>query len=392
MMRLGFCLLLVVVVLAGCGGSGREGDVVATVGDHPITREFLHQRLSEMPPRVQDEFSSEEGMKKLLDGIIDEEAFYLAALDMNLEENAEVKRLIESAHRRVLIQSYYTREIAPFTKMTEEDMRTFYEENLDLFTKPVESEVRQVVLGSRADAERVRGMLVNGANWERIVQEHCVDKLTKDRKGRMGPVQVNSGIIPLVGTSSEMSEIIDTLTVGTVSPIVETGKGFHILTVDQRHPEEVLPFEKAQRTIQAQHGPEFAEKVRKEKAGLLREKYGVQILKDPTPEVAVDPEEEGKAARSAAKLFELAQSSTQPMDRIKYYDEIVRNYSDDEHACEAQFMIGFVYSEELHNYDLAREAFLKVMERKETCDGELVQSAEWMLENMGTEPPPFEEP
>jgi hypothetical protein len=290
-----------------------------------------------------------------------------------------------------LIQSYYTREIAPFTQMTEEDMRTYFEENLDLFTKPMESEVRQVVLGSRADAERIRAMLVEGAKWDRIVQDYCVDKMTKDRKGRMGPVQENSGIVPLVGTSYEMSAIIDTLTVGTISPIVETSKGFHVFTVEKRYPEEVQPFEKARRAIQMQHGSDFAEKVRREKATLLREKYGVEILKDPSPEVAVQSEEDDESRRGAAKLFELAQSSTKPLDRIKYYNEIVQNYAADVHACEAQFMIGFVYSEELHNYDLAREAFLKVLERRDSCDGELVESAEWMLENMGTEPPPFDE-
>ncbi|MBM3321157.1 MAG: peptidyl-prolyl cis-trans isomerase [Candidatus Eisenbacteria bacterium] len=388
MKRLGMLSLFVLVLLAGCGKPGGKGEVLATIGNRTITTADLDRRLAEMPPNVQTQFEGEEGRKRLLEGMLDEEAFLLAALGMDLDENLEVKGQIESAKRRVLIQAYYQREVAPYTQMTEEDMLRFYEENPDEFTRPEEAEVRQVVLSNEADAEMVRRKLLAGEPWEPIVEKYCVDLPTKNRRGVIGPVGKNASIIPLVGTSPELAGMIDTLTVGTISPPVKTAKGYHVITVERRTPETLMAFEKIRDTIRRNYSPVFAEKVRKERVSALREKYKTRIVREPGVAAAGGAEED--AERPAAKLFDLAQATTDPKDRIKYYNEIVRNYPDDPHACEAQFMIGFVYSEELHDYDQARAAFAKVRDDNR-CGEDLHKNAEWMLEHMGTEPPEFQD-
>ncbi|MFH1277345.1 MAG: peptidylprolyl isomerase [Candidatus Eisenbacteria bacterium] len=386
-----FPLLLVLsgTLLIGCGGSGKEGDVVARIGDHVITRADLERRLAEMPPNIQSQFEGEEGGEKLLEGMLDEEAFLLAALDMKLEENPEVKRRIESAERGVLIQSYYQREVLPYTQMTETDMIAYYEENLEEFTRPEESEVRQVVAATEAEALEARRRLLRGDSWEAVVAEHCVDIPTKTRAGRIGPIQKNASIIPLVGSSYELMMMIDSLTVGTISPVVKTGKGYHVITVEQRNPETEVAFEKVRETIRRNYSQRFAEKVRKEKVALLKEKFGVEIV--PSALDAGVTGAKGEEERPAEKLFKLAQSSSDPLTRIKYYREIVVNYGDDSHVCEARFMIGFVYAEELHDFDLARATFQEVIDHGAECGDDLVKNATWMLENMGSEPPEFED-
>ncbi|MBN1827327.1 MAG: peptidyl-prolyl cis-trans isomerase [Candidatus Eisenbacteria bacterium] len=389
MRRFAALLLPVSLFVLACGGSGGDGEVVAVIGDRSITTRDVDRRLAEMPQRIQGEFVGPEGRKKLIEGLMDEEAFLLAAEEQDLEKNPEVKRQIDSARRRVLIQAYYNREVVPYTQMTEEDMRDYYDEHMDLFTRPEESEVRQVVVESEETAARVRRMLLDGATWEHVVGKYCTDLPTKKRNGRIGPVQKNASIIPLVGTSAELSRCIDTLTIGTISPVIKGPKGYHVFTVEQRNAEAVMPFEKVQETIRRNYASAFAEEVRKAKVKELHEKYGSRILKDPTQVVESEELDED---RQAAKIFQLAQNATDPLQRIKYYDEIVRNHPDDPYACEAQFMIGFVYSEELHNFDRAREAFEKVLARGgDGCKQELIDSATWMLQNMGGTPPEFNE-
>ena len=95
-------------------------------------------------------------------------------------------------------------------------------------------------------------------------------------------------------------------------------------------------------------------------------------------------------AEEAKILFERAQKVNDPKQRIDYYEEIIEKYPEDEHVCEAQFMIGFVYAEELNNFDEARTALQSVINMETGCSDELKSSARWMLENMGKEPPDFE--
>lgn len=392
MLRHAGLLILLLVLFAGCGGDNTGETVVARVGDHQITREDINRRLGTMPPNVRQQFETEEGRQRLLEGMIEEEAIFVAALEQKLQDKPLVKRRIYEERRRVLIQSYYQREIEPYTLMTEDDLRSYYEERLDdLYTKPLESVVRQVVLGSRGEAERVRQLLVEGADWAQIVDNYCIDEPTKKRLGRIGPVAAQAALIPLVGSAPEMTATIDSLTVGTISPVVQTSKGFHVLTVTERIPEALLPFEKMKETIQRTFQSSFNDKVRKEKVAVLQEKYGVTIMSDKIANVGEVLDEEAVAKTEEAQiLFERAQKVADPQQRIDYYEEIIRDYPEDEHVCEAQFMVGFVYSEELNNFDLARDALQAVIDRETGCSDELKSSARWMLENMGKEPPKFE--
>ena len=58
---------------------------------------------------------------------------------------------------------------------------------------------------------------------------------------------------------------------------------------------------------------------------------------------------------------------------------------------QSQFMIGFINSEELKNYDEAEKAFRELLRRYPKS--ELAESAHWMLDHMRTEEaPPFMNP
>ena len=61
MIRILSLLLAGVVLFAGCGGSGEEGEPVARIGDKVITDEMLKRRVAEMPPQTQARFEGEEG-------------------------------------------------------------------------------------------------------------------------------------------------------------------------------------------------------------------------------------------------------------------------------------------------------------------------------------------
>ncbi len=391
--RLFLVLIVAFGVLAGCGGdvSKRQGVVIAKVGDRTITRDMIESRLADMPPQIRAEFESPEGRDRLLEGLIDEEAFLLAALEIGLDKNLEVLRLIDEERRRILIRAYYEREVFPYTNMDDDDLRSYYDENIETnFRVPNQSVVTQVVLGTEKEAEMVRGLLAGGAKWNQIVADYCIDEPTTKRAGKIGPVAENSSLIPLVGASFDMMKCIDSLTIGTLSPVVRTGRGFHVFTVTERIPEGYLPFDKMKSTIRRTFAKDFSNKVRNEKVAHIRDKFGVEIFPvTGLADIAIENPKDEKKRELAKKLFEMAQLTSDPRTRIKYYKEIVQDHPGDEHAMEAQFMIGFVYSEELNDFDLARDAFQTVLDR-EDCPEDLRDSATWMLQNMGQEPPEFE--
>ena len=80
-------------------------------------------------------------------------------------------------------------------------------------------------------------------------------------------------------------------------------------------------------------------------------------------------------------LGQIAQNRGRHEEAIARYQDLLKRYPQSEHAYKAQFMIGFIYSEDLHDYAMARKAFEKLLEKYPDCD--LAPSAKWMLENMG---------
>ena len=88
--------------------------------------------------------------------------------------------------------------------------------------------------------------------------------------------------------------------------------------------------------------------------------------------------------KTEEELYTIAQeamNNEKPEEALKYYQQILEEYPQSSNNYKAQFMIGYVYSEELKDTVKAREAYQKVLEQYPNCD--LVESARWMMKNTG---------
>ncbi len=92
----------------------------------------------------------------------------------------------------------------------------------------------------------------------------------------------------------------------------------------------------------------------------------------------------GCGSKSPEELFDLAQQAENDGNfkkAVDLYTMLLEKYPQNEHNYKAQFMIGFICSEELKDYDQARMAMQKVVELYPDCD--LADDAQWMLDHMG---------
>lgn len=85
------------------------------------------------------------------------------------------------------------------------------------------------------------------------------------------------------------------------------------------------------------------------------------------------------------------QNHGNPELAVEIYEKIIAIFPDSPIKYQAQFLIGFVCSEQLNDYHKAKEAFQKVIDGYPDCD--LVDDAQFMLETMGSDSlaPEFEE-
>jgi len=93
--------------------------------------------------------------------------------------------------------------------------------------------------------------------------------------------------------------------------------------------------------------------------------------------------------KTEQELYTRAQEFSEKGDfqsAIQTYQDILKAYPDSPRAYKAQFLIGFVYSENLKDYENARVNYQKVIEKYPDCD--LADDARYMLENLQQDNPP----
>ena len=105
----------------------------------------------------------------------------------------------------------------------------------------------------------------------------------------------------------------------------------------------------------------------------LQERYQVEIM-----EYIILPYE----TMSADSLLLSAQNliESDPVSAITYYRLFIDRFPDHEKAHQAQFLIGFTFSEQLGDYESARENFQKLID--DYPESDFIEDAQWMIEYM----------
>ena len=87
------------------------------------------------------------------------------------------------------------------------------------------------------------------------------------------------------------------------------------------------------------------------------------------------------AAKALAMVGRLTQQQGDNAGAIRQYERLLTSYPDSQYGDEAQFMIGFIYEENLGELERAKEAYQKVIDRYP--DSELAISARQLLPHVG---------
>jgi peptidyl-prolyl cis-trans isomerase C len=369
---IGFALL--VILCASCASEGGgEGEVLAEVGGTTITHEDVTDELMKMPGYNRAKYEGKAGERRLLDRLVEQEVLYLAADDAGYREKPDVKEQIDFVTKRAMIQAFYRDEIEGQVQVTDEDIREYYEEHPEQFHQEETVRARHIMVSSRQKAEELRRRLLDGEVFVDLARAESEDAATAQAGGLLGYITWD-GRVKTVGNDPDFVETVMNLKAGQVSDIIETDKGYHLVKVEEHIEEGTKPLEEVSENIRQRLIPQMTRERFEETVQSLREEYNVSIN-----------EEFFAPKKTAQAIFEEAQEATNPMRRIDIYEQLLRQYPDSEYAAQAQFMIGFIYSEELDSKESARIAFEKVI--NDYPENELVESAKWMIENMDKDMP-----
>lgn len=197
--------------------------------------------------------------------------FTKAMKDMDMEE----KDLRDYTRRDLIISNFIEKTIVPTVKVSEEDARKFYDQNLDKFTKPETVKASHILLGvaekagadekktAREKAEKLRKELAGGADFAALAKGNSTDS-SSQKGGDLGYFGKGQ-MVP------DFEKAAFALKPGEISEVVETRFGYHIIKLMEKKAAEKVEFKEAR--------PRIEEYLKKQKVGAAVNDYLTEARK-----------------------------------------------------------------------------------------------------------------
>jgi len=355
--------------------------VLVRVAGEPITAEDVRRRMEEIPEASRAQFVTPEGRQRLVERMVEERVWLLVAQRAGVAERPLVQRQLAQQRRELLIRTYLTEAMAANPAPSDSEVRVFYEAHAAEFRTPATVTARHIQTRTEARARQALKLARSGQDWAKLVTRFSTDSLTRASAGLLGTV-TREGSFAALGRQPALAESVFALGVGAFGGPYRTEHGWHVVRVDESRPEGMRPLESVRpaimRQLGNQRGQEFYRRL------LDEARHGLGVAADSAAIKGFVTQK-----RAPREMFKAAQEIGAPRQRIAAYQRLLDEHPDSDVSAQAQFMIGFVYSEELKDYEEAERAFRGLLERYPRS--ELAESARWMVEHMRSEEaPPFD--
>jgi peptidyl-prolyl cis-trans isomerase SurA len=184
-----------------------------------------------------------------------------AAFDKALTEQGMTKEQLRKNYEDgYLKQAVQQSEIMSHAQMTDQEARQYYTTHLAEFMTPAKVVLREILIAvpteatsgqtsfnagvdeaARDKANAIRDRLMKGEDFVKVAAE-VSDSPSKANGGLIGDVNEND-------MSDTLRPMIDALKPGEVTPPIRTQRGYQILKLDSRSPEQPKPFDDVREAI-----------------------------------------------------------------------------------------------------------------------------------------------
>lgn len=223
------------------------------VGDGTITLQEFNERLSEQPAFIRARLDSPEKKREMLDNLIRQELLMQEARRRRLDKDPEVQATLEKLMVQKLVRTVTESSVE---KLDEAEVRKAYEAHLDEYVRPERVRVSHLLIAAdRANPKRAQKKAEaiqllaelkaqQGSNahaFEARARVRSEDLSSRDMGGDLGS-RTKEELEAL--TAPELAQAAFALrTVGELSGVIETDKGFHLLVLQARHAKSEQRFE-----------------------------------------------------------------------------------------------------------------------------------------------------
>ncbi len=301
-----FTASLCVAALFGCQGGStsggaktegkKEGKVLAEVNSGSITTVDFDRELKNLPEYLKAMADTPQGRKEMLDTMVIRELILQQASKDGLDKGAEIEEKLQDLKKRLIVESFLKKKVEVESKVSDEDMKKFYEQNKDKFKSGEQIKASHILVKTEKEAKDIAAQLKAGGNFEELAKKNSVDS-SSAKGGDLGWFGKGSMVPAFEKAALALKE-------GQISDVVKSDFGFHIIKLTGKRPAGIRPFEEVKEQIKGAIMPtkqqEIFQKIKEE----LKKTAKITIKEDVLNSVGGKKEEpkadEKKPADAAA--------------------------------------------------------------------------------------------
>lgn len=262
---------------------------LAKIDDVTITLGEFQERINRQSPYIRARYTSLEQKKEFLDSLVRFEVLAKEAYRRGLDKDPDVVRTMKQVMIQKLMRDEFDSKVTA-DSVADEDMKKYYDANLDEYVKPEEVRVSAIILKNKAQAERVLLEAKGDAGktnkgFRDLVMKYTQDEETKLRGGDLRYLELANKDVPAPIVKAAFA-LANT---GDVSPVIDAGNGtFYILKQTGRRKQMTKSFEDAKPQIRNKLFREKRLKAEQEFIDGVRAKAKVEINEANLAKVRVD--------------------------------------------------------------------------------------------------------
>lgn len=284
------------ILILGAGTClAQEGDpILATVNGQPILASTLENELYRrwgdiaLGGLIQElavkQAAAEAGISATADEIEDRADRFRRNIDMNsaasggnfsmwlVQQKMTPYAFRQWIHTELLLEKMVEDQVS----VTDEDVRTFWEQQKDRFRQPERMRVSHICVTDKDEAQRIRSEIIAGdITFEKAAEEYSIDPYTRSEGGAFGVITR--------GESAFQNAAFALQNDGAMTDPIQSEKGWHIIRREEHLPASTPSFEDVSEKLQ--------EQLRQQKLMALMNKKRAEIMQDARIEQELDPDE-----------------------------------------------------------------------------------------------------
>lgn len=236
-------VLAVAMLFSGCGPStssqetGKSESALAKVDGKPISEDEVLLSIEMLPdaPRISLTHDSD-ALRRYIEEYAHKEMIYREALKQGIDKDPAVRRLVAAAEKTIVTQRMLEKALADKVKVTDEDLKKYFEEHKDEFTGEDQMTLAHIQFDSLKAAQDAAARLARGEDFAKLAQTLSTDPMSKDKGGLLGTVERSKA-------PSEFIEALATMKKGDVSAPIKTQHGYHLVKLLDVQPGRLVAFE-----------------------------------------------------------------------------------------------------------------------------------------------------